>query len=179
MRRPASALERWGGRGAAAAGSVGRRSAGLQTPTMNFAVVLVVAAALAGQLRASAPLERPAQGGSPVLQDRDGYLQTIKDAGEQPKGWASLRRAFHSRDVSVSCPATQASAAGPQGRCTNTAGCWVSGLEGEWRCAPGPTAAPAAQPIPLCTHRVCTLQRRYIPALPASATAQAAACSRF
>lgn len=77
---------------------------------MRFVTVFIVLAALSGQLDASPPLAPPTDGGLPALQPDGSYQQTIKLQGDQQQGWASLRRAFHSRTVAVTCPGSPASA---------------------------------------------------------------------
>jgi hypothetical protein len=74
---------------------------------MNLISALILLAALAGQLRASALLGPPAESTQPALQTYGSYLQTIKNGGAQQDGWASLRSAFHSRAASVTCPGSQ------------------------------------------------------------------------
>lgn len=101
-------FERWGGGPPAAPDGVGTARRRATNASMNAISVLIVLAALAGQLSANGPLSPPADGGPPVLQPDGSYMQTIRHVGSQPEGWASLRLAFHSRSLVLACPGSQA-----------------------------------------------------------------------
>lgn len=101
-------FERWGGGPPAAPDGVGTARRRATNTSMNVISVLIVLAALAGQLSANGPSSPPADGAPPVLQPDGSYLQAIQHVGLQPEGWASLRLAFHSRSLVLACPGSQA-----------------------------------------------------------------------